>query len=87
MAYFIQFSYTSSSKKRQFKLIKDIHIINYFRLIYYFPSQPSAKSAKVGDEVELTGIFKNPLPVPLTKGHFLVQATRMKPRTIRIDCK
>ena len=64
-----------------------IHIIKYFPLIYYFPTQPSANSAKVGDEVELTGIFKNPLQVPLTKGHFLVQATRMKPRTIRFDCK
>ena len=87
MACFIQFSYTSSSTKRQFWLIKDIHIIKYFPLIYYFPTQPSANSAKVGDEVELTGIFKNPLQVPLTNGHFLVQATRMKPRTIRFDCK
>ena len=81
MAHFIQFSYTSSKRYYSYSFG------NYFRLIYYFSSQSSANSAKVGDEVELTGIFKNPFPVPLTKGHFLVQATRMKPRTIRIDCK
>jgi len=47
----------------------------------------SASQLKIGEDVQVTASFTNPLPIPLTKGQFHLEATRMKPKTLVIKCK
>lgn len=47
----------------------------------------SATQVKIDEDVEVTFSFTNPLPVPLTKGQFHLEATRMKPKSLVVDCK
>jgi len=42
---------------------------------------------KIDEDVEVTFSFTNPLPVPLTNGQFHLEATRMTPKSLVVDCK
>jgi len=47
----------------------------------------SPKTVKQNDKVEITMSFKNPLPVPLKKGEFHLEATGMSPKSVVIECQ
>lgn len=67
----------------------NIRAISFFLLSHVFSHivQASSTQVKIGEDVEVTVSFTNPLPEPLTKGQFHLEATRMKPKSLVVDCK
>ncbi|KAJ7377341.1 hypothetical protein OS493_029700 [Desmophyllum pertusum] len=47
----------------------------------------SSTQVKIDEDVEVTVSFTNPLSTPLIKGQFHLEATRMKPKSLVVDCK
>lgn len=42
---------------------------------------------EIGEDVKVTAFFQNPLPIPLTNGHFHFDAERMTPKATVTYCK